>query len=55
MARELDELGERLEEAGGATVAQLDLNRKRESELTKVIRFHINKIFGPDFISSIFL
>lgn len=30
--------GNRLEEAGGATTAQLDLNKKRESELAKLRR-----------------
>jgi len=36
LARELDELGERLNEAGGATSAQIELNKKRESELSKL-------------------
>lgn len=38
MARELEELGERLEEAGGATAAQIELNKKREAELSKLRR-----------------
>ena len=38
MARELEELGERLEEAGGATSAQIELNKKREAELSKLRR-----------------
>ncbi len=38
LSRELDELNERLEEAGGATNAQLDLNKRRESELAKLRR-----------------
>jgi len=36
LARELDELGERLNEAGGATCAQLELNKKREAEIQKL-------------------
>jgi myosin heavy chain 6/7 len=36
LARELEELGERLNEAGGATSAQIELNKKRESELIKL-------------------
>ena len=35
---ELSELGERLDEAGGASAAQADLNKKREAELQKVKR-----------------
>merc|ERR1711981_892031 len=35
LARELDELGDRLDEAGGATNAQLELNKKREAEVGK--------------------
>lgn len=38
MARDLEELTERLDEAGGATAAQIELNKKRESELTKLRR-----------------
>jgi myosin heavy chain 6/7 len=36
LAREIDQLGERLDEAGGATVAQVELNKKRESEILKL-------------------
>merc|ERR1739846_283732 len=32
LAREIDQLGERLDEASGATVAQVELNKKREAE-----------------------
>ena len=32
----MEELGERLNEAGGATSAQVELNKKRESELIKL-------------------
>merc|ERR1712183_72914 len=35
LARELDELGDRLTEAGGATNAQVELNKKREAEVQK--------------------
>merc|ERR1719411_1399814 len=36
LARELENLGERLTEASGATAAQIELNKKRESEVTKL-------------------
>jgi myosin heavy chain 6/7 len=36
LARELEQLGERLNEAGGATSAQIELNKKRESEVQKL-------------------
>ena len=36
--RELEELAERLDEAGGATAAQADLNKKRENEIQKLRR-----------------
>merc|ERR1711902_354090 len=36
LARELENLGERLNEASGATSAQVELNKKRESEVTKL-------------------
>merc|ERR1712142_481662 len=36
LARELESLGERLNEAGGATAAQIELNKKRESEVAKL-------------------
>ncbi len=38
LAREMEELGERLDEAGGATTAQIDLNKRREQELLKLRR-----------------
>ncbi|XP_063611343.1 myosin heavy chain, muscle-like [Penaeus indicus] len=38
LSRELGELGERLDEAGGATATQIEINKKRESELGKVRR-----------------
>merc|ERR1712001_480323 len=38
IARDLDDLTERLEEAGGATMAQVDLNKKREAEIGKLRR-----------------
>merc|ERR1719266_2965411 len=38
LARELDDLSERVEEAGGATQAQVDLNKKREAEINKLRR-----------------
>jgi chromosome segregation ATPase len=36
LAREMESLGERLNEAGGATAAQMELNKKRESEVAKL-------------------
>ncbi|XP_047497306.1 myosin heavy chain, muscle-like [Penaeus chinensis] len=38
LSRELGDLSERLDEAGGATATQIELNKKRESELAKVRR-----------------
>jgi hypothetical protein len=38
LARELEELSDRLEEAGGATTAQTELGKKREAELAKLRR-----------------
>merc|ERR1711899_95267 len=35
-ARELEQLGERLHEAGGATTAQIELNKKRDYEIQKL-------------------
>merc|ERR1719466_447330 len=36
LAREIDQLGERLDEASGATTAQVELNKKREAEVGKL-------------------
>merc|ERR1719511_300856 len=36
LAREIDQLGERLDEASGATTAQVELNKKREAEIVKL-------------------
>ena len=36
LAREMEDIAERLVEAGGATAAQIELNKKRETELTKM-------------------
>ena len=38
MSRELEEISERLEEAGGATAAQIEMNKKREAEFQKLRR-----------------
>merc|ERR1712045_714706 len=38
IARDLDDLTERLEEAGGATTAQVELNKKGEVEISKLRR-----------------
>merc|ERR1712042_374243 len=36
LASEIEQLGERLDEAGGATHAQIELNKKREAEVAKL-------------------
>merc|ERR1712050_412827 len=36
LAREIDQLGERLDEASGANAAQVELNKKREAEVNKL-------------------
>ena len=36
LAREMESLGDRLNEAGGATSAQIELNKKRETEVAKL-------------------
>ena len=36
LSREMEELTERLEEASGATAAQMELNKKRESEVQRL-------------------
>merc|ERR1711887_39848 len=36
LSREIGQLGGRLDEAGGATVAQVELNKKREAEIVKL-------------------
>ena len=38
MSRELEELSERLEEAGGASAAQIAINKKREADFLKMRR-----------------
>lgn len=38
LQRELEELSERLDEAGGSTAAQLEINKKREAELSQLRR-----------------
>ncbi|CAF0997372.1 unnamed protein product [Adineta steineri] len=38
LAREIDEMNDRLQEAGGATSSQVEMNKKRESELQKLRR-----------------
>lgn len=38
LSRELEEISERLEEAGGATAAQVELNKKREVEFHRLRR-----------------
>merc|ERR1719481_2451578 len=36
LSREIDQLGLRLDEASGATVARVELNKKREAEIVKL-------------------
>ena len=36
LVRELEELTDRLEEASGATAAQMELNKKRETEVARM-------------------
>merc|ERR1719357_1613732 len=36
LAKEFERLGDRLDEAGGATLAQIELNKKRENEIDKL-------------------
>ncbi len=36
LKRELEDIQERLEEAGGLTQAQVEVNKRRETELTKL-------------------
>ena len=36
LAREMESLGDRLNEASGATAAQVELNKKRETEVAKL-------------------
>uniref|UniRef100_A0A8D3DHL6 Myosin motor domain-containing protein n=1 Tax=Scophthalmus maximus TaxID=52904 RepID=A0A8D3DHL6_SCOMX len=38
LSRELEEISERLEEAGGATASQIEMNKKREAEFQKLRR-----------------
>ena len=38
LSREIEELSERLEEAGGATSSQIELNKRREAEMAKLRR-----------------
>ncbi|KAG9343692.1 hypothetical protein JZ751_013070 [Albula glossodonta] len=38
LSRELEEISERLEEAGGATAAQIEMSKKREAEFQKLRR-----------------
>lgn len=43
MQKDLNELSDRLDEAGGATQAQVELNKKREAELSKLRRDLVRK------------
>merc|ERR1712173_559301 len=36
LAKEMEKIGDRLDEAGGATAAQTELNKKREAEVGKL-------------------
>merc|ERR1739838_1049515 len=48
LTRELDQLTEQLEEAGGATAAQIDLIKRREADLAKVRREYEEAIITHD-------
>merc|ERR1711992_236817 len=39
LAKEFEQLGDRLDEAGGATLAQIELNKKRENEIDKLRKY----------------
>ena len=43
LAREIEDLGHRLDEAGGATNAQVELNKKRENEIAGQIESIISR------------
>ena len=52
---EIDELGDRLDEAGGATQVQIEANKKREAELVKLRRELVNCKFFAKIIKRIVL
>ena len=45
LTRELEDIAAKLEESGNATATQIELNRKREAELTRHIDLPFLKIF----------
>lgn len=54
LMHELSETGERLEEAGGATAAQIELNKKREAELARLrMELEDNKIKHDSALSNL--
>jgi myosin heavy subunit len=48
LAREMESLGDRLNEAGGATSAQVELNKKREAEVATLRKVHIPTFQVPN-------
>nr|CAB3264111.1 myosin-7 [Phallusia mammillata] len=48
LVRELDHLGEQLEEAGGATVAQIELIKRREADYIKLRRDYEESVMQSD-------
>lgn len=52
MTRELEDLGDRLEEQGGATAAQIEVNKRREAELSKLKREIEDQIVQHESVAS---
>lgn len=54
MQKELEVLSDRLDEAGGATQAQIELNKKREAESAKLRRDLVRKCLYLRFNTSVY-
>ncbi|XP_041473499.1 myosin-16 isoform X2 [Lytechinus variegatus] len=52
VTRELEDLGDRLEEQGGATAAQIEVNKRREAELSKLKRELEDQIVQHESVAS---
>ncbi|XP_011682897.1 myosin-16 isoform X3 [Strongylocentrotus purpuratus] len=52
VTRELEDLGDRLEEQGGATAAQIEVNKRREAELSKLKREIEDQIVQHESVAS---
>ena len=46
LTRELEDIAAKLEESGNATATQIELNRKREAELTRHSDLFLRILFG---------